>query len=70
MTANVPVKFYSKWVTKVSGDSAKKGTQLSLIEDSYIKKEFEKQLRSRYVQFISTKYVAVSRLKGKVYRWG
>ena len=60
-----------KWVTIVSGDEgAKKGTQLSRIEESYIIKEFEKQLRSRYVQFISTKYVAVSRLKGKVYRWG
>ena len=48
----------------VSGDdSAMKGTQLSLIEDSYINKESEKQLRSRYDQFISSKYVAVSRLK-------
>ena len=37
----------------VSGDdSAKKGAQLSLIEESYISKESEKQLRSRYDQFI------------------
>ena len=27
-------------------DSAKKGTQLSLIEESYINKEFKKQMRS------------------------
>ena len=41
MTANVPVKFL------VSDNySAKKGTQLSLIEESYINKESEKQLRS------------------------
>ena len=44
-------------------DSAKKGTQLCLIEESYIIKESEIQLRSRYDQFISSKYVAVSRLK-------
>ena len=43
-------------------DSAKKGTQLCLIEESYIIKESEIQLRSRYDQFISSKYVAVSRL--------
>ena len=36
------------------------GTQLSLIEDSYINKEYEKQLRSRYDGFISSKYVALS----------
>ena len=48
----------------VSGDdSAKKGTQLCLIEESYIIKESEIQSRSRYDQFISSKYVAVSRLK-------
>ena len=53
MTANVPVKFL------VSDNySAKKGTQLSLIEESYINKESEKQLRSRYDQFISSKDVA------------
>ena len=45
-------------------DSAKKGRQLCLIEGSYsIIKESEIQLRSRYDQFISSKYVAVSRLK-------
>jgi len=33
----------------VSGDdSAKKGTQLSLTEESYSNKESEKQLRSQY----------------------
>ena len=42
---------------------AKKGTQLCLIEESYIIKESEIQLRSRYDQFISSKYVDVSRLK-------
>ena len=42
--------------------------QLSLIEESYINKESENQLRSRYDQFISSKYVAVSRLKCKIYR--
>ena len=52
----------------VSGDnSAKKGTQLSLIEKSYFNKESAKQLRSRYDQFISSKYVAVSLL---IYRRG
>ena len=44
--------------------------QLSLIEESYINKESENQLRSRYDQFISSKYVAVSRLKCKIYRQG
>ena len=44
----------------VSGDdSAKKGTQLSLNE-SYSNKETEKQLRSWYDQFISSKCVAVN----------
>ena len=47
-----------------SGDySAKKGTQLCLIEESCIIKESEIQLRSRYDQFISSKSVAVSLLK-------
>ena len=41
--------------------------QLSLIEESYINKESENQLRSQYDQFISSKYVAVSRLKCKIY---
>ena len=37
----------------VSGDdSAKNGIQLSLIEESYINKESEKQLRCRYDHFI------------------
>ena len=44
-------------------DSAKKGTQLCLIEESYIIKESEIQLRSRYDQFICSNYAAVSRLK-------
>ena len=48
MTAKVPVKFLfegSNYI--VSGDdSAKKGTQFSLIEDSYVNKESVKQLRS------------------------
>ena len=39
--------------------------KLSLIEESYINKESENQLRSRYDQFISSKYVAVSRLSAK-----
>ena len=48
MTANVPVKFLFEGSNNmVSGDdSAKKGTQLSLIEESYTIKESEKQLRS------------------------
>ena len=50
-----------------SGDDSAKGTQLCLIEESYIIKESEIQLRSRYDQFISSKYVAVSRLK--VHKW-
>jgi len=55
MTANVPVKFlFEVSNNMVSGDdSAKKGTQLSLTEERYINKESEKQLRSRYDQFIS-----------------
>ena len=41
MTANEPVKFLFEVSNKiVSGDdSAQKGTQLSLIEESYINKE-------------------------------
>ena len=73
MTSNVPAKFlFEVNDNMVSGDgSAKKGTQLSLIEESCINKGFKKkQLRSRYDQFISSKYVAVSRLKCKIYRWG
>ena len=68
MTAKVPVKFLFEVSSNiVSGnDSAKKGTQLSLIEESYINKESEKQFRFRYNQFIS---VAVSRLKCKTYCW-
>ena len=34
--------------------SAKKGTSLSLIDESYISKESEKPLESRYDQFISS----------------
>ena len=45
----------------VSGDySVKKSKQLSLIVESYINKESEKQLISPYDQFISSQYVAVS----------
>ena len=47
----------------IGDDSANKGTQLSLIEESCIINESELQLRSRYDQSISSKYVAVSRLK-------
>ena len=43
---------------KVSGDDSAK-TQLSL-NDSYNNKETEKQLRSWYDQFISSKYVDVN----------
>ena len=70
-TTNVPLKFlFEVSNNMVSGDdSAKKGTQWSLLEESYINKEFEKQLRYRYYQFISFKYAAVSRLRGKIYRW-
>ena len=48
ITANLPKKFLFEVSTnKVSGDvSAKNGTQWSLIEESYINKESEKQLRS------------------------
>ena len=48
MTANMPVKLLFEGSNNmVSGDdSAKKGTQLSLIEESYTIKESEKQLRS------------------------
>ena len=43
MTANVPMKFsFEGSNNMVSGDvSAKKGTQLSLVEESYINKESE-----------------------------
>ena len=53
----VPVKFKFKGSSNmVSGDdSAKKGTQLTLIGESYINKESEKQVRSRYDRFISSK---------------
>ena len=47
----------------------RKITQLPVIEENYINKESEKQLRSRYDQFISSKYVVVSQLKGKIYFW-
>ena len=48
----------------VSGDeSTRKGTSLSLTEESYIVKESEIQLGSRYDQFISSNDVAVRRLK-------
>ena len=73
MTANVPVKLLFEVNNNIfSGDkSAKKGTQFSLVEESYIIKEFKKQLRSRYVQYICSKYVAVSWFNwGKVYFWG
>ena len=56
MTGNVPVKLlFQVSNNMVSGyDSEKKGIQLSLTEESYINKESEKQLRSRYDQFISS----------------
>ena len=70
--ANVPLKFLLKMSDNIvcGDDNAKKGTQLSVIEESYINKESEKQLRSRYDHFISSKYVAVSWLKCKSYCWG
>ena len=70
MTTNAPMKLLFEVSNHmVSGnDSAKKGTQLSLTEESYINKKSEKQSRSRYDQFISSKYV--SRLKCKIYCWG
>ena len=47
MMANMPVKVLFKGRNNmISGDSEKKGTQLSLIEESYINKESEKQFRS------------------------
>ena len=55
MTANVPVTFlFEVSNNMVSGDdSAKKSIQLIPIEETYISnKESEKQLRSRYDQFI------------------
>ena len=54
-TANVPVKFLSKVSNDMvsSDDSVKKGSQLSLIEESYFNKESEKQLSSQYDQIIS-----------------
>ena len=54
-TANVPVKFLSKVSNEMvsSDDSVKKGSQLSLIEESYFNKESEKQLSSQYDQIIS-----------------
>ena len=46
MIANMSITIWSNIV--VSGDnSAKKGPQLSLIEESYVSKESEKQSRSR-----------------------
>ena len=57
VTAKVPMKVLFKVSNnKVGGDdSAKKGTQLSLIDESYINKESEKQLRLQDNQFISSK---------------
>ena len=48
MMANMPMKFsFEVSNNMVSGnDSVKKGTQLSLIEESYINKESDIQLRS------------------------
>ena len=52
-----------------SGDnSAKKGTQLSFIEESYSIKEPEIQLRSRYDQFSSYKYVDKTKLSYNIPR--
>ena len=50
MTANVPVKFlFEVSINIVSGDdSAKKGTQLSVIEESYANKEKKKKSRSAF----------------------
>ena len=50
MTANMPVKLLFEGSNNMvsDDDSAKKGTQLSLIEENCIKKESEKQLRSQY----------------------
>ena len=58
MTANVPVKLLFEVNNNIfSGDkSAKKGTQLSLIEESYIIKAFEKQLRPRRAVDLSPRY--------------
>ena len=46
MTANVPVKFLLEVSNYMfsGADSAKKGTQLSLIEESYVNKESEKRI--------------------------
>ena len=72
MTANLPAKLLFEVNNNMisDDDSAKKGTQLSRIEESCINKKCKKKLRFQYDQFISSKYVAVSWLKGKIYLWG
>ena len=64
LTADVSVKILFQLSNNiVSGDdSAKKGAQLSLIRKKVtLIKNQKKQLRSRYDQCISSKYVPVSR---------
>ena len=69
--ANVNVKFLFKTSNnRVSSDDSAKGTRLSLIEESYINKESEKQLTFLYNQFMSSRYVVVSQIKCKTYRLG
>lgn len=63
-SGTLPKKLIEPDDNMASGDdSAKEGTQLCVIEESYIIKKSEMELRSRYDQFISSNYVPVSRLK-------
>jgi len=55
----------------VSGDeSAKKGTQLCLTNRSYINKESEKQLRSRYDHLFLLNMLLLAGLSAKFTTWG
>ena len=63
----LPMKLIEPDDNMASGDdSAKKGTQLCLIEESYFIKESEIQLRSRYDQFISSKLASLKSTNGSV----
>lgn len=56
-SGTLPKKLIEPDDNMASGDdSAKEGTQLCVIEESYIIKKSEMELRSRYDQFISSNY--------------
>ena len=70
MTAIVPVKFYlpdirsvkwiAIWLVAITVRRKIDSCPLILTEESYINKESEKQLRSRYDQFISSVPISVA----------